>query len=88
MSPLRIVLPLLAVLLGIAVVTSAAEAVAADGPYSAPVIRAAAFGCTFSDGQLICGTLKKHRRTDGQQGGNEGGGTEGEPPSFREARQG
>ncbi|TIW51658.1 MAG: hypothetical protein E5V54_32905 [Mesorhizobium sp.] len=82
MSPWKIALPLLVVLIGNAVVTTATEAVAAEGPYGAPAIRAAAFGCKFSDGQLICGTLKKHRRTGGQQSGNEGGGTEGEPPCF------
>ncbi|AZO28545.1 MULTISPECIES: hypothetical protein [unclassified Mesorhizobium] len=79
MSTLKIALSLLTILLGIAVVTTAA-AVAAERPYSTPVIRAAAFGCTFDDGQLICGTVKKHRRTAGQQGGNEGDGTVGEPP--------
>ncbi|MDG4884457.1 hypothetical protein [Mesorhizobium sp. WSM4884] len=81
MSSLKVARPLPAVLLAIAFVT-AGEAVAAEGPYSTPVIRAAAFGCTFSDGQLICSTLKKHRRTDGQQSGNEGDGTEREPPCL------
>ncbi|MDX8509773.1 hypothetical protein [Mesorhizobium captivum] len=80
MSTLKIALPLLAVLLGIAVVTTATEAVAAEGPYSTPVIRAA-FGCQFSDGQLICGTLKKHGHA--QPGSNEGDGRQGEPPCRR-----
>ncbi|TJV51492.1 MAG: hypothetical protein E5Y01_14650 [Mesorhizobium sp.] len=76
MSTLKIALPLVVVLLGSAVVTTATEAVAAEGPYSTPVIRAA-FGCQFSDGQLICGNLKKHGHA---QGTNEDDGSVGEPP--------
>ncbi|CDX11149.1 exported hypothetical protein [Mesorhizobium sp. ORS 3324] len=76
MSTLKIALSLLTILLGIAVV---AAADAAERRYSTPVIRAA-FGCTFSDGRLICGPFKKHRRSGGLQGGDEGGVMEDEPP--------
>jgi hypothetical protein len=80
MSPLRKALLLLAVLLGVAVVTTAADAVAIEGAYRTPDIRAAAFGCTFSDGQLICGTRKKHSQAGGRTGTDEDGRTEGGPP--------
>ena len=52
----RIVLPIMAALLGIAVLT--AEAVAAEAPFSRLVVPVASFGCTLSHGQLVCGIVK------------------------------
>lgn len=64
----KVALPLLAALLGVAV--AIAEAVASERSFGTLVT---ASGCTFSDGQLICGKVikKKHRANGGAQPGDE-----------------